>query len=236
MPVARSEPGAHGVPVDLYRPSADGPPIGEAQDAGTPPDGDEGETIRLRGYRPVVPPSPARQRGGCGCGAAVAVAVALVLMLCIGALWLYQAAAHGGGARETPRATATATATATPRGCVLPVIDAAAAKALTGMQLATRVQNVAQRDFRPLDSVQILAAGQQGHLTFQVATAERGLAAVTFCTPGGVYTGNLAIPTGSRGLYAEFPADFATRDAGPCVATLSWDGAVAGVLVFTVTK
>jgi hypothetical protein len=130
----------------------------------------------------------------------------------------------------------TATATLTPPGCALPVIDAAAAKALTGMQLATRVQNAAQRDFRPLDSVQLLAAGQQGHLTFQVSTAQRGLAAVTFCTPGGVYTGNLAIPAGSHGLYAEFPAAFAARDAGPCVATLAWDGAVAGVLVFTVTK
>jgi hypothetical protein len=149
----------------------------------------------------------------------------------------------GGLARDAlpflfPAATATFTQeipTATsPVVCTGAAVDPIAAGALTNAQLTTGVRDASKQDYRPIDSVTQFTAGQQAYLTFRIATAQAGTVNVSFCTRSGVVPGTLEIPAGSQERYAQFSTQFLTQDAGAAVVTLTWNGAVAASLPFTV--
>ncbi len=119
-----------------------------------------------------------------------------------------------------------------PTCLVAPV--AAAAKELTQATLTTGLRAPETQDFRPVDSVTIFHAGHRAYITFLVATATAGTVGVTFCTPAGQIPGALDVPARSNGHYAQFSVVLDAVHAGPGVVTLTWDGAVAASLPFTV--
>jgi hypothetical protein len=150
----------------------------------------------------------------------------------------------GGRVRDAlpflfPPATATFTQevpTATSQvACTIAIVDPAAAAALSNAQLTTGVRDAAKQDYRPIDSVKRFTVGLPAYLTFKIATAQAGTAGVSFCTPSGALPGVLEIPAGSQERYAQFLTRFAPQDAGSVgVVTLTWNGAVAASLAFTV--
>jgi hypothetical protein len=169
--------------------------------------------------------------------------LALITLVIAGLVIGVGAQRVGGLARDNlpflfPAATATFTQevpTATsPVVCAVATVDPTAAVALTSAQLTTGVRDPDKQDYRPIDSVTRFTVGQQTYLTFRIATAQAGTAGVSFCAPSGVVPGSLEIPAGSQERYAQFSTRFAPQDAGAAVVTLTWNGAVAASLAFTV--
>jgi hypothetical protein len=115
-------------------------------------------------------------------------------------------------------------------------VNRAAAAALSHAQMATAVRNAARQDYRPANNVMTFAPGQDAYLTFEIATAQAGTAGVTFCMPTGQLTGSLPVPAHSAGRFGEFSAHVTAAEAGKGVATLTWNGAVAANVAFTVSK
>jgi hypothetical protein len=170
----------------------------------------------------------------------LALTLLVVAGLAVG-LWAQRA---GGRVRDAlpflfPPATATFTQeipTATsPVACTIAIVDPAAAAALANAQLTTGVRDAAKQDYRPIDSVTRFTAGQPAYLTFKIITAQAGTAGVSFCTPSGSLPGSLDVPAGSAKRYAQFSTRFLPQDAGSAgVVTLTWNGAIAASLSFTV--
>jgi hypothetical protein len=129
--------------------------------------------------------------------------------------------------QEIPTAT-------TPLACERSPVDSTAAAALANAQLTTGVRDAAKQDYRPIDAVTRFTTGQQAYLTFKIVTTQGGTAGVSFCTPSGRTPGMLEIPAGSQERYAQFSTRFAPQNAGGGVVTLTWNGAVAASLPFTV--
>jgi hypothetical protein len=118
--------------------------------------------------------------------------------------------------------------------CGVASVDPAAAQALAHAQLTTGVRDEQSQDFRPVDNVSSFHAGSRAFITFAVGTQDGGTAGVTFCTPLGLFPGTLTIPPGSRGRYAQFSLVTPQEALGGGVATLTWNGAVAASLPFTI--
>lgn len=223
-----------GVPVAPQSPSIYGPPIGQETRMGMteimevePPE------KHILGYRPFVPPPPPpqRRRGGC---LRVIVIAAVVLIVAILATDLV---AHGNihflglGARPSVVATATRPAIT----CTAQPTKLAASQALVQAQLTSGLRDAATKDYRPVNKVTTIRAGQKIYLTFQIATKKAGTAGAEFCTKDQRLQGTLAVPANSNGRYAEFSAPLTSADVGASVATLTWDGAVAATRPFTIT-
>jgi hypothetical protein len=230
--------GTSGIPIQRFASSVAGPPIAPepfAQPdrlniAGSP-------RPRILSYGVVRPLTRRKRRAG------LFSLLALVILVIAGVAIGVGAQRAGGLARDAlpflfPAATATFTQevpTATsPVVCTGAAVDPIAAAALTNAQLTTGVRDASKQDYRPIDSVTRFTVGQQAFLTFKIATAQTGTANVSFCTPSGVVPGTLAIPAGSQERYAQFSTRFVSQDAGGAVVTLTWNGAVAASLPFTV--
>jgi hypothetical protein len=228
-----------GVPIQRFATSVAGPPI--------PPEpfAQPDRLHILPSARPrilsygVVRPLKYRRRSRAGLFSLLALITLVIAGLAIGV----GAQRLGGLARDNlpflfPAATATFTQeipTATvPVACAVVTVDPTAAAALTSAQLTTGVRDASKQDYRPIDSVRRFTTGQQAYLTFKIATAQAGKAGVSFCAPSGVVPGLLDIPAGSQERFAQFSTRFAPQDAGVAVVTLTWNGAVAASLPFTV--
>ncbi len=130
----------------------------------------------------------------------------------------------------------TAIPTDTPEfDCGVASADPAAAQALSHAQLTTGVRDEQTQDFRPIDDVSSFHASARAFITFAVGTLDGGMAGVTFCTPVGTFPGTLTIPPDSRGRYAQFSLILPKGALGAGVVTLTWNGAVAASLPFTIT-
>lgn len=187
---------------------------------------------QILGYRPFVPPQPPSQRRRSGCLRIAAIA-AVVLVL---ALLATDIVAHGNlqffGLGAHPSATAISTRPAV--NCTAQATKPTASQALVHAQLTSGLRNVATKDYRPVDSVTTIRAGQRIYLTFQIATNKAGTVGAEFCTKSEKLPGTLAVPARSSGRYAEFEAVFTSEDVGTSVATLTWNGAVAATKTFTI--
>jgi len=225
-----------GVPVQAFVFSLAGPPV--APEPFAHPDRLDlrpRERPRILSYG-VVRPLARRKRAGL---VSILALVGLVISgLGIG-VWAQATGAHAfftlpffaAATQIPPPATATATV---PIACPLATVDLRAARALTNAQLTTGVRDAARQDFRPIDATTRFVVGQQAYVTFKIATAQPGVAGVSFCAPSGSVPGTLEIPAGSQERYAQFSTRFALQDAGSGVVTLTWNGAVAASLPFTV--
>lgn len=232
-----------GLPAGRYVPSVYGPPVrpdvvprASEMEAEAPP-------RRTFGYRPVDLPPPPPERGGSLRRRLVRLLlVALVLGVAVtavafakGALPPHAAPAPSGKAPVVGvRATAT---TDTGQVCSAAAqVDASAAQALAQAQLTSGLRNAGAHDYRPVNAVSSFHVGQTGYVTFQVATTEAGTASVLFCMPAEQVSGSLSVPAGSSGRYGEFSAQFGARDVGKGHALLTWNGAVAADVPFTVSR
>jgi hypothetical protein len=229
-----------GVPVQRFASSVAGPPIAPEPFA-------QPERLSiLPSARPRIlsygVARPLKQRGKSRAG--LFSLLALIALVIAGLAIGVGAQRMGGLARDSlpflfPPATATPltqevpTPTA-PVTCAVATVDPTAAAALTSAQLTTGVRDADKRDYRPVDSVARFMVGQQAYLTFKITTTKAGTAGVTFCAPSGVVPGSLDIAAGSQERYAQFSTRFALEDAGVAVVTLTWNGAVAASLAFTV--
>jgi hypothetical protein len=226
-----------GVPVQAFASSLAGPPV--ASEPFAHPDRLDlrpRERPRILSYGVVRP--LARRRKRAGLVSTLALVVLVISGLGIG-VWAQETGAHAfftlpffAAATQTrPPVTATATV---PIACPLATVDPSAARALTNAQLTTGVRDAARQDYRPIDATTRFVVGQQAYVTFKIATAQPGVVGVSFCAPPGSVPGTLEIPAGSQERYAQFSTRFAPQDAGSGVVTLTWNGAVAASLPFTV--
>jgi hypothetical protein len=130
--------------------------------------------------------------------------------------------------------------TAIPRpttsGCPVPHAAASAARAITAVQLVTRLRDPTHGDYRPVGLNGPVQSGQTAYLTFRITTNASGTVAVLFCTRAGHIRGTLSVPAGSDERYGEFSAAFARDDTGPGVAVVDWNGEVAAALSFVVSQ
>lgn len=228
-----------GIPVQRFTNSVAGPPV--ALEPFAQPERlniSPNARPRILSYG-VVRPLKHRRKSRAGLFSLLALLTLVIAGLAIG----MGAQRMGGLARDAlpflfPPATATITqeipiATA-PVACAVATVDPGAASALSSAQLTTGVHDASKQDYRPIDSVTRFTVGQQAYLTFKIATAAAGTASVSFCASSGVVPGLLDIPAGSQERYAQFSTRFAPQDAGAAVVTLTWNGAVAASLPFTV--
>ncbi len=187
---------------------------------------------QILGYRPFVRPTPPAQHRRGGCLRIVAIA-AVVLVL---ALLATDIIAHGNihifGLGTHPSATAISTRPAV--NCLAQPTKPAASQALVHVQLTSGLRDAATKDYRPVDTVTTIRAGQKIYLTFQIATNKAGTVGAEFCTKSGKLPGTLTVPAKSSGRYAEFEAIFTSADVGTSVVTLTWNGAVAATRTFTI--
>lgn len=236
---ARSSPG---VPVEVYAPSRHGPPV--ARDSDAPPsaghtlpaEAHAAATIRRHGYHPVIlppaPPGRASRRWRFNRSVLGVLALFAVLGLAAGVV------ARGGNVPIPGLAAdaghATATATPTPACPAEPVIHTTA-PALSSLQLTTGLKNLANKDYRPVNTVTRFTAGQTGYATFRVLSSQAGMAGMAICTSGHRFTGHpVQVPKGSSGLYVEYPLSFGSADVGQGMVTITWDGSVVANQGFTV--
>lgn len=237
-----------GVPVGRYRPSSYGPPV----HPDVAPRGSvmepEAPSRRAFGYRPVVLPPPPPERAFSARRALLRLVLLLLVVVVIGGTAAYAtgrlplhaphagpALDHGAPPAGGPHAVETAPALSQP-DCPAVSVDPTAAQALTHVQLTTGLRDAPAHDYRPINTVTTFSAGQTGYVTFQVATARSGIAAVVFCLPGERVTGSLGVLAGSAGRYGEFSARLDASDVGAGRATLTWNGAVAADIPFTITR
>jgi hypothetical protein len=229
---------ASGIPIQRFVSSVAGPPV--APEPFAQPDRlniAASPRPRILSYGVVRPLTRRKSRAGLFSLLALVILVIAGLAIGVGAQHA-SGLARGALPFLFPAATATFTLeipTATsPVACTSETVDPIAAAALTNAQLTTGVRDASKQDYRPIDSVTRFTADQQAYLTFKITTAQAGTASVSFCTPSGVVPGTLDIPAGSQERYAQFSTRFVSQDAGGAVVTLTWNGAVAASLPFTV--
>lgn len=239
------EPGTQrthaGLPAGRYVPSVYGPPVrpdvvprASDMEAEAPP-------RRTFGYRPVDLPPPPERRGSLRRLAARLLLLALVLAVVATALAFAKGALPPHAAPATSDNAPVVGAQITPTAaagtaCAAAPTDASAAQALAHVQLTSGLRNAGAHDYRPINAVSSFHAGQTGYVTFQVATAQAGTIGVLFCMPSERVPGSLSVPAGSSGRYGEFSAQFGARDVGQGHAILTWNGAVAADVPFTVSQ
>jgi hypothetical protein len=146
------------------------------------------------------------------------------------ALWRLNGPALGSLAAMTSRPTPSQIL------CPTPKVTRAAATALAAPQLATQLRDATHNDFRPANHATTFAPGQRAYVTFRISTNSRGIAELLLCTAATRFRGSLAVPPDSADRFGQFSAAFATGDLGPGEAVLFWDGQVAAILPFHVTR
>ena len=230
-----------GLPAGRYVPSVYGPPVrpdivprASDMEAEAPP-------RRAFGYRPVDLPPPPQRDGSLRRPVVRLLLLALVLAVVATALAFAKGALPPHAAPATsdkaPAVGTQATSTDdTGQACPAAQIDAGAAQALAHVQLTSGLRNAGAHDYRPINAVKGFHAGQTGYMTFQVATAQAGTVGVLFCMSAERVPGSLSVPGGSSGRYGEFSAQFGARDVGQGHAILTWNGAVAADVPFTVSQ
>lgn len=225
-----------GLPAVRLAPSPAGPPV--ARDVlvrAAPRPVDPPPVQRSRGYRPVVLAPPQRRAHSRGrrwplAGLALLAVIGLAAGL-VARLGGVPLPGFGTSAAHLPTPTATAISACQPAN-----ITAPAPLPLTHLQLATRVRDLAKHDFQPLDSVTTVHAGQLIYATFEIATKSAGTAGLSLCTPDQRANGTLNVPINSANSFAEFTLHFSSADIGNGVVTLTWNGAVAANLSFTIAR
>ncbi|MGH2516118.1 MAG: hypothetical protein ACRDHP_10735, partial [Ktedonobacterales bacterium] len=229
-----------GLPLTRYAPSPYGPPV----------DGDrtmtpvtlaeaDAETRRAIGYRPVElpPPLPNRRRGR---GRVVLVYLVVLAALLLASVALAQSGAGAGLrsllSRNAPTAPIVATQTSAAPACQVNTVNSTAAGLIAHPQLTTGVRDAAKKDYRPINAVTTFSTSQTVYLTFEIATSQAGAVDANFCAPGMRALGRLTIPAKSAGRYAEFAMIPEAGNVGQATATISWNGAVAASLPFTIKQ
>jgi hypothetical protein len=227
----------HGVPVLRFSPASTGPPVAPDPDV-RPQRSIDGAYVHRRLARlRMVLPVPRRRRTRRRLYVRLTLLLAVLVLAGLGAgviarssdLTVQFGPLPFGGASQKPDPAPTATPS-----CLVAPVDAAAAQALTQATLTTGLRNPESQDFRPVDSVTLFHAGHRTYMSFLIATATAGTAGVAFCTPAGRIPGALDVPARSNGHYAQFSVVLDTAHTGPGVVTLTWNGAVAASLPFTV--
>jgi hypothetical protein len=232
-------PDPQGVPVVRYRPATVGPPVAPEPYLHAGYARDDTQVRRhLARMRIVFPqPRPRRARAGIYAGLTLLLAALVLVGLAAGVLargtgLLLPLGPLPLGAPQQHR-DPSPPPTATP-SCPVAPVDTAAAQRIAEATLTTGLRAPESQDYRPVDSVSTFRAGQRAYITYLVKTAEAGTVDVTFCTPAGAIPGTLDVPAGSAGRYGQFSLVLDANLAGPAVATLTWNGAVAASLPFTV--
>jgi hypothetical protein len=230
-------PDPHGVPVLRFSPASAGPPV--APDPYVRPEraADDAHVHRTLARLRMVLPAPRRRRSRRRLYVGLTLLLAVLVLAGHGAgvlarsgdLILQLGPLPFGGAPQKLDPAPTAAPS-----CLVASVDAAAAQALTQVTLTTGLRAPESHDFRPVDSVTMFHVGHRAYITFLIAAATAGTAGVTFCTPAGQIPGALDVPTKSNGIYAQFSVVLDAAHASPGVVTLTWDGAVAASLPFTV--
>src|SRR5262245_11294629 len=222
-----------GLPVLPDDPPSLGPPGGRA-DWGMVGSSDTDLALpRVARSRPLAAPSPPAPAPPSWRGYRKGVALAaLALCLVLGGAMLVT---HREIVARAFRVPTTIGATAPAPRCPVPVVNTAAASALSQVRMATGVRDLAHHDYRPIDNVRHFRSEQEAFLTFAVATKHAGTVDVAFCTAGRRVTGSLAVPANAAGRYATFSLQLEDIDVGPAMAVLRWDGAVAGAMTLVVT-
>lgn len=227
---ARRPATQEGVPVAQYVPAPYGPPV--VPDTALPRPRLDAPLARglpatgariAAGARTVAVASPPRRARSAWRLGVVLLASAVMTLL----LWPPTPAALGPfavlAAHSHPAATT----------CAPAPTQAAAARALTAIQLASRLRDAANGDFRPADATTSFRSGQTAYLTFEIATNAAGTAAVLFCTAHEHIHGTLRVPANSSNRYGQFSAVLAGNASGRGEAILTWDGQVAAAVSFT---
>jgi hypothetical protein len=236
-----------GSPVDPYAPTIYGPPVGpERYASAIAPLPAAPVQRRVGGYRPIAPLRPAAPRRT-GWLPVIAAATGLVLtaVLVIGALVASGQRIGGvdfGALRPQTSAPVAARPTQPPApACPAPTVDPAAAQTLTDVQLTTGVSNWDDKQLDPVDDVTTFIVGQQVYVTFKLATNEPGTVVGSFCGVGmsgsQAPTDTQVVPANYRDGRGAFRLQdpLTTANVGPGVVVLTWNGAAAAVLYYTVT-
>lgn len=241
-------------PVDPFAPTVYGPPVGaEPEVAARPPyQVDTAYPPKwVGGYVPIAPhPAPERpRRAGCLPIVAGVSGLVLVAVLMVGAFMASGVRLAGlnfasatsrathSGAGSALRPTATL---ATP--CAVPKVNATASQSLTAPQLSTGIvsSDPGHVDLRPVGSTSSFLVGQTVYVTFQFATNQAGTVRGEFCgndmSGANVATASESVPGGYRDGRGEFHllTPLTRANVGLGVVTLTWNGAVAAVLTYTV--
>jgi hypothetical protein len=126
--------------------------------------------------------------------------------------------------------------------CPVPAVSPTASQALRAAQLSTSIVSSVPNhvDLRPVGSTSTFAVGQTPYVTFQFATNQSGTVSGTFCandmSGDNVATATQPVQPGYRDGRGEFHllSPLTRANIGRGVVTLTWNGAVAVVLTFTV--
>jgi hypothetical protein len=235
---------ASGPPVDPFAPTIYGPPIGPERFARAYAPPDVHAAPRVEGYRVIAPPAPpvSRHQSGWLRGLAVVAGLAVLLLLAGGALAATGHSLPGLSPLQGQSHPAIATTTVVPSptpACPAPSVNPQAAQALDQVQLSTDVVGPA---LQPVDDVSSFAVGQTIHVVFHIQTTTSGAVNATFCTDGALSDANrpLTVPAGyatrlGPNARGQFYLKLASTNTGPGLVTLTWNGAVAAVVPFTVT-
>jgi hypothetical protein len=242
-------------PVDPFAPTVYGPPVGAEPGRATPVPYDEDASYPpkwIGGYTPLAPRPVAAPRRRVGCLPIVAgvSGLALVALLTVGAVMasgvqlaglnFIPASSRGAHAGTTPPAAKPSATLASP--CVVPAVSPAASQALTATLLSTGIVSgdSAHIDLRPVGPTSTFSVGQTIYVTYQFATNQAGTVRGEFCandmSGGNVATATQSVPAGYRDGRGEFHllTPLTRANIGRGVVTLTWNGAVAAVLVYTV--
>ncbi len=243
-------------PVDPYAPTVYGPPVGAQPGLATPPVYETDTSAPPKwvgGYVPLTPRAAPRARHRVSCLPLVAGATALVLVaaLLVGAFLasgvrlagLNFSSASSGATHTGSTGGAPAAQRSTPASpCPIPAVNPAASQALTAAQLSTGVVSSDPNhvDLRPVGPTSTFTVGQTVYVTYQFATNQAGTVHGEFCandmSGSSVATATQSVPSGYRDGRGEFHllSPLARANIGRGVVTLTWNGAVAVVLPFTV--
>jgi hypothetical protein len=235
-------------PVDPFAPTVYGPPVGAEPGLAIPQPYEPDTSYPPKwvgGYVPLAPRPAVRERIRLGCLPAVAAisGLALVAVLMMGAFLasgvrLAGVNLPGSGARsgaQTPPKTL-----ASP--CPISAVSPTASQALTEEHLSTGIVNRDPNhiDLRPVGTTSTFAVGETIYVTYQFATNQAGTVRGEFCANDmsgeNVATASQSVPSGYRDGRGEFHllTPLTTANIGQGVVTLTWNGAVAAVLVYTV--
>jgi hypothetical protein len=241
-------------PVDPFAPTVYGPPIGAEPGIAAPSTYEVDASYPPKwvgGYVPLAPQPAAEgpRRRGCLPILAGISGLVLVALLIVGAFMASGVQLAGlnfasassrptlSGAAPAARPTATL---ASP--CPLAKVSPAASQALAAIQLSAGIvsSDPEHVDLRPVGPTSSFTVGQTIYVTFQFATNQAGMVRGEFCgndmSGDNVATATQSVPSGYRDGRGEFHllTPLTRANIGLGMVTLTWNGAVAAVLTYTV--
>jgi hypothetical protein len=238
-------------PVDPFAPTVYGPPVAAGPGIAPqhPLEADPSYPPKwVGGYVPLAPLPAGQERRRLGWLPAVAAVTGLALVAClmVGAFLASGvqlaglnmpgvASRSGGTGPQQPASALDAT-------CPTAVVNPAAKQALADEHLSTGIvsSDPSHIDLRPIGTTSTFRVGQTIYVTYQFATNQAGTVRGEFCandmSGDNVATASQSVPSGYRDGRGEFHliTPLTTANLGRGVVTLTWNGAVAAVLVYTV--